>query len=63
MHNRLHPASPTLSSTPTQEKKGEEEEIQIDWVTVSTSEDPEQEVTINWEDGTGQFFIYIYLYF
>lgn len=46
--------TPALADVPTSEKK--EDELQIDWVTVSTSE-PEQEVTINWEEGTGKLFL------
>ena len=57
-HSTLPPQHPAIATTALplhHEKKGEreDEEIQIDWVTVSTSEEPEQEVTINWEDGTG----------
>lgn len=56
MNNRLNPASALVVTSSPDTSSQKEEELQIDWVTVSNSEEPEQEVTINWEDGTGYYF-------
>ncbi len=51
MHNRQHQTSAT-DTVPIETTK-KPEELQIDWVTVPTATEPEQQVTINWEEGTG----------